>query len=104
MFHLQACGDIEKHFQSEIVEPQLIVFDKIVQQFVIAEREAIIEVSSTTVIGGIVHLMAAYYVFDVGYPSIARPTFFFMQDVVMDKCDGKARPVRYTTFIKNAEL
>ena len=51
-FRLQACGDIEKHFQSEIVEPQLIVSFKentIVQQFVIAVREARMKVSSTTV-------------------------------------------------------
>ena len=52
LFRLQACGNIEKHFQSEIVEPQLIVFfeeNTIVQQFDIAERKALMEVSSTTV-------------------------------------------------------
>lgn len=100
---LQASGDIESHFSSEVMEPQLVVFHdgaEVVQMFLSAENEALMELPSTTILNGIAHLMAAYYVLDVQYPKVCKSTLFFFQDIIMDEPDNLPRPVRYNTYIK----
>ena len=64
-----------------------------VQTFLCAENVAIMELPSSTIQTGIAHLMAAYYVFDVQYPKMCKPTLFYFQDVIMDKTDNLSRPV-----------
>lgn len=86
-----------------MMEPQLVVFHDgadIVQMFLSAENEALMEIPGTTVINGIAHLMAAYYVLDVQYPKVCKSSFFFFQDIIMDKPDSLPRPVRYNAYIK----
>ena len=56
--------------------------------FISAESKAMMELSSTTIIEGIVYFMAAYYVLDVQYPIIAVRHSFFFQDNIMDKHDN----------------
>ena len=83
------------------MESQLVVFHDgadIVQMFVSAENEALMEIPGTTVLNGIVHLMAAYYVLDVEYPKVCKSSFF--QDI-MDKPESLPRPVRYNAYIKS---
>ena len=107
ILRLQASGDIESHFSSEIMEPQLVVFHDgtdIVQMFISAENEALMKIPSTTVLSGIAHLMAAYYVLDVQYPKVCKSSFFFFQDIIMDKPDDLPRPVRYNTYIKSLQF
>ena len=73
--------------------------------FICAENEVSLEVPTTTkLVDGLVHLMAMYYVFDVGYPTVCKATLFFMQDILMGKRDPGKRPTRYSTFIQNREL
>ena len=74
---------------------------EIVQMFISAESKAMMELPSTTIIEGVVYLMAAYYVLDVQYPKVCSPTFFFFQDIIMDKHDNLGRPVRYSTYLKS---
>ena len=64
----------------------------IVQMFLSAENDALMEIPGTTVINGIAHLMAAYYVLDVQYPKVCKSSFFF-QDIIMDKPDSLPRPL-----------
>ena len=74
---LQASGDIESHFSSEVMEPQLVVFHdgaEVVQMFLSAENEALIELPSTTILNGIAHL----------WPNLGKP--------------GSARDSRYARF------
>ena len=73
---------------------------EIVQMFISAESEAMMELPTAVLIEGIAYLMAAYYVLDVQYPKVCIQTFFFFQDVIMDKSDSP-RPIRYSTYIKN---
>ena len=61
------------------MEPQLVVFfdaGDIVQMFLSAENEALMEIPGTTVINGIAHLIAAYYVLDVKYPQSVQILLF----------------------------
>ena len=74
------------------------------QMFLIAEGDALMELNATSILEGIVHLMASYYVFDIEYPKSSKPTFHFLQDVIMDKNDGTSRSVRYSTYVKSAGL
>ena len=101
---LQATGDIDTHFQSRLMEPRLIVFhdiEKIVQMFIAAENDSILEVPSSSFKDGLVQLMAAYYVYNVQYPAMCKSILFFLQDVVMDKPDAgsRNRPTRYSSYL-----
>ena len=52
--------DIESHFSSKIMEPQLVVFHDgthIVQMFISAENEAMMKIPSTTVLSGIAYTL-----------------------------------------------
>ena len=85
-----------------MMEPQLVVFHDgadIVQMFLSAENEALMEIRGTTVLNGIAHLMAAYYVLDIQYPKVCKSSFF--QDIIMDKPDSLPRSVRYNAYIKS---
>ncbi len=89
------------YFKDKIVEPRLVIFEfdgEIVQQFVCAENEEILEIPSTSLINGMAYLMATYYVYDVGYPKPYQPLLYFIQDFIMDRADGKKRPTRYSAF------
>ena len=55
----------------------------VVQMFLCAENESIMEPSSAELIDGVRHLMAAYYVFGVGYPRSCRPSLLLFQKYVM---------------------
>lgn len=95
------------HFRSELMEPRLLVFhdiDSIVQMFLCAENEAIMELPSSTLLNGVAYLMSSYYVLDVQYPRACRQTLLFFQDVIMDRPDKLSRPVRYNTYIKSLGL
>ena len=66
--NLQACGDIDEHFKSKIMEPCLIIFEEdnsVVQMFIAGEDDNLMELPVTTIGEGIVYLMAAYHVFSV---------------------------------------
>ena len=83
------------------MEPRLVIIhdDKEIQQiFVCAENNVIMEVPTNKFIDGIVHLMAAYYVFNVQYPNFCKPT---LQDIIMNMNDKGRRPTRYSTFISH---
>ena len=67
--------------------------------FLIAEGDALMKLNAISILEGIVHLMASYYVFDIEYPKPSKPTFHFLQDVIIDKNDGT---VRYSTYVKIA--
>ncbi len=56
------------------------------------------ELPVNTIDGGIVYLMAAYYVFSVEYPKPYQPLLYFIQDFIMDKADNSKRPTRYASF------
>lgn len=101
----QGRTDIESEVSSSLMEPRLVVFhddDNIQQMFICAENTIIVEVPSTELCDGIVHLMSAYYVFNVGY-NFCKATLYFFQDVLMDMPDkkGTQRPTRYSTYINN---
>lgn len=101
--------DIEGLLHSPMMEPRLVVFyydDNSLQMFLCAENSISLEVPATkyTLIDGLIHLMAMYYVFDVQYPSFCRSTLFFLQDIVMKRPDTSKRPTRYMTFIENHSL
>ena len=103
----QATGDIEGHFASDMMEPRLVVFhdeDKIVQMFVCAENDSLVEIPGNSLADGFTYLMAAYYVFDVGYPRGCMPSLYFLQDIVLDQPDSVSRPVRYTAYVRSAGL
>lgn len=96
---------MESKFVSSMMEPRLMVFhdDESIQQiFVCAENVVILEVPTTELVDGFIHLMAAYYVFNVQYPNFCKATLFFFQDILMAMPDkGHHRPTRYSTFITN---
>ena len=105
-FCIQATGNIEDHFVSPILEPRLIVFTDnggLAQMILCAENEEIVEVPGETLVEGLIHLMASYYVFGVEYPKMCRALLFFFQDILMERPDmhgpAKSRPTRYKTFI-----
>ena len=56
--------------------------EEVVQMFLCAENVAIMELPSTTIQNGIAHLMTAYYVLDVQYPKMCKPTFFFFDTLL----------------------
>ncbi len=93
---MQACGEIACHFQCCVVEPRIVVFyedDCIVQAFLCAEGVSIFEIDTITLSDCLIVLMAAYYVFDVQYPSVWKPSLLFFQEILMEK---ETRPIRYT--------
>lgn len=71
------------------------------RMFLCAEGKVAMEIHTTKLVDGFIHLMAMYYVFDVNYPKYNRSTFFFMQDVLMGMPDDNPRPTRYSTFLSN---
>ena len=94
-------------------EPHLVIFvnpeeTEIEQIFLCAEDNIIMEVQNSTkleLIDALVHLMAAYYVFNVAYPSVCKTTFYFLQDIIMGKGEaGARRPIRYSTFLTGKGL
>ncbi len=95
------------HFKSTIVEPRLVIFeseDFILQTFISAENDCLVEVPATTIVEGLVYLMAAYYVFNVAYPKLYQPLLYMVQDFVMDKSDNGKRPTRYASFAATITL
>ena len=93
---------IDDHFKSKILEPRIIIFEddeSILQMFIVGENDSLIELPTTSTIGqGLVYLMAAYYVFNVGYPKPYQPLLYFIQDFIMNKTDNGKRPTRYSSF------
>ena len=70
--HVRTQGgeDIESTLHSPMMEPRLVVFysdDKSLQMFICAENNVALEVpaANNTLVHGMIHLMAMYYVFDV---------------------------------------
>ncbi len=91
------------YFKDKIVEPRLVIFEfdgEIVQQFVCAENEEILEIPSTSLINGMAYLMATYYVYMMWVTPCKpyQPLLYFIQDFIMDRADGKKRPTRYSAF------
>ena len=88
------------------MEPRLLVFTddgKLSQMILCAEDQEICEVQGETLVEGLLHLMATYYVFGVEYPKANRALLYFFQDILMEKPDtygpAKNRPTRYKSFI-----
>ena len=89
------------------MEPRLVVFEDsagVVQMFLCAENESIMEVLSTELLDEVRHLMAAYYVLGVGYPHPCRPSLLFFQEYVMGIKESAQRPIRYTTYVNSLDL
>ena len=99
-----ATVDVEAEIASSLLEPRLVVFhddENIQQMFVCAEKTVVLEVPSRVFVDGLIHLMSAYYVFNVNY-NFCKSTLYFIQDVLMDMPDkGAHRPTRYSTYINN---
>ena len=73
--------------------------------FVAAENEAVLELNSCSLIDGFVHLLGAYYVFNVSYPNQCKPILYFLQDVLLAMPDANPRrPVRYSSFLSRYSL
>ena len=92
---------------SGIMEPRIVVIEDdggVVQMFLCAENQSIMELSSTKFVDGVIHLFAAYYVFGVEYPRLCRSSLLFLQEYVMGVKDTSQRPVRDATYINNLEL
>ena len=92
------------------MEPRLVVFhyesSEIQQVFLCAENRDILEVS--TLVEGLIQLMAAYYVYSVQYPNMCKATLYFLQDIVLGRPDksgpAKARPTRYNVLLTKVGL
>ena len=56
----KACGDIDDHFKSKVVELLAIFVDEdsIVQMFIAAENDNLMELPAIMIVGGMVYLMA----------------------------------------------
>ena len=79
------------------MEPRLLTFEEdttIVQMFIAAEDDNLMELPVTTISEGLTYLMVAYYVFGIEYPSPYKPFLYF----IMDKADNGKRPTRYASF------
>ena len=100
---MQENADLDMEFTSHMMEPRLVVFcdeEEIKQMFICAENEAIVEIPTLQLADGFTHLMAAYYVFNVEYPSSCKATLLFFQEILMGKREKVARrPVRYSNFV-----
>ena len=73
--------------------------------FIRAERNTILDIPSSLLVDGFIHLMAAYYVFNVEYSKPTRSCLFFFQDILMNKPDRvRKRPIRYSTFLVNSGI
>ena len=62
------------------MEPWLEVFTdngKLSKMILCAENQEMCEVPGDTLVEGLVHLMAAYYVFGVEYPKACRALLYF---------------------------
>ena len=88
------------------MEPRLLVFmddGKPYQMILCAKNQEICEVQGETLVEGLLHLMAAYYVFGVEYPKTNQALLYFFQDILMERPDtygpAKDRPTRYKSFI-----
>ncbi len=103
---MQACGEITCHFQCRVVEPQRTPDRGVSRRWsnrasfsVCWGSERIFEIDTTTWSDCLILLMAAYYVFDIEYPSVWKPSLLF-QEILMDKKVKKeTRPIRYTTYL-----
>ena len=85
----------------------MVVFEDstgVVQMFLCAENESIMELPSTELLDGVRHLMASYYVFGVNYPRSCRPSLLFLQEYVMGIKESAQKPVRYTTYVNSLDL
>ena len=69
------------------------------QMIVCAENEELFEMPGETLLEGIMHLMAAYYVYNVEYPRGCKGLLYFIQDILMERSGSGKRPTRYKTFI-----
>ena len=77
---LQACGDIDGHFTSKIMEPHLIIFedeDSISPMFIAGKDDSLLELPVHTIGEGIAYFMDMYYVFNVKYSRAYQPLLFF---------------------------
>ena len=80
VFSMQATGNISEHFTSSIMEPRVVVFidsGDLSQMIIVAENQELFEVPGDTLLNGILHLMATYYVYNVAYPKSCRSLLFF---------------------------
>lgn len=95
-------------FESAIPEPRLVIFlsnDSTIDEIYLSVENEGLAVTSNTLSEGLACLMAAYYVYNVDYPKPCKPTFYFLQEIVMGKGDGiNQRPVRYSTFLNKSGL
>ena len=66
----------------------------VVQIFLCAENESIMELPSAELIDGVRHLMAAYYVFGVCYLHSCRPSLLFLQEYVMGIKESAQKPIK----------
>ena len=62
------------------------------QMIIVAENQELFEVPGDTLLDGILHLMATYYVYNVAYPKSCRSLLFFLGHFIEQ---AKARPTRY---------
>ena len=85
----------------------MIVFEDsegVLQMFLCAENESVMELPSNELFDGVKHLMAAYYVYGVEYPRSCRPSLLFLQEYVLGIRNATQKPVRYTTYVNSLEL
>ena len=91
ILNAQAGEDLESHFTSEMMEPRLLEFhddQEIVQE---TENEALLELSSISLVEGCVCLIATYYIFNISYPNYCKPTLYFLQYVLLARPDANTR-------------
>ena len=64
---------------SSIMEPCLVIFtdNNVLQMILCGENEEITEVPGETLVEGLLHLTAAYYVFGVEYSKSAEHCYTF---------------------------
>ena len=77
----------EKCVTEENEAPKLLVFIKNedVSMTCIVGDTLQLNMNSCDVINGLVHLMASYYAFDIGYPRCYSQSLGLMQEVVMNE-------------------
>ena len=85
-------------------EPRMVIFKgtKDLQAFIVAEQDILFEATDFTTIGGIVSLLASYYVYYVKYPKPipAYSLLLFMQEHLLEQPEVSVRkPARYSALV-----
>ena len=78
------------------------------QGFVIAEKEILFELRSTSIGEGLASLIATYYTFDVSYPrsTVAGSSLLFVQEILLERKEEQRRKktAKYQAFINKLHV